>query len=163
MYICMYVSLNNQYHIWWLYKKWKKFNPKCFGNIILIRKGRTIIFLQRAYKLLLRNDSDGLTERLESRTIKRFGEIVCLLVVRVNEFKTYDFILHQITNEVIVNLYVLGLWVLKRILGKIYGISVVTKHTQHFLRNLIVMKKFLHPKKLSTTTPSSYILSFSCR
>ena len=31
----------------------KKFNPKGFGNIILIRKRRTIIFLWKAYKLLL--------------------------------------------------------------------------------------------------------------
>ena len=45
--------LNNQYYIWWLCKKWKKLNPKSFGNIILIRKRRTIIFLWKAYKLLL--------------------------------------------------------------------------------------------------------------
>ena len=45
--------LNNQYYILWLCKKWKKLNPKGFGNIILIRKWRTIIFLWRAYKLLL--------------------------------------------------------------------------------------------------------------
>ena len=106
---------------------------------------------------------DGLTEQFKLRTIKRFGEDVCLLDVSVNEFKTYDFIFHQITDEVIANLYVLGLWVLNRILGKIYGTSVVIEHTHHFLRNPIVMKKFLHSKKLSTTTPSNYILDFSYR
>ena len=99
---------------------------------------------------------------IELRTIERFCEDVRLLVVRVNEFKTYDFIFHQIMDEVIENLYVFGLWVLNRILGKIYGTSVVTKHTHRFLKNPIVMKKFLHPKMLSTTTPSSYILGFSC-
>ena len=57
MYVCMnvsiYVILNNQYYIWWFCKKWKKLNSECFGNIILIRKGRTIIFLRIAYKLSL--------------------------------------------------------------------------------------------------------------
>ena len=53
IYVYMYMILNNQYYIWWLCKKWKKFNPKGFSNIILIRKWRTIIFLWRAYKLLL--------------------------------------------------------------------------------------------------------------
>ena len=43
--------LNNQYYIWWLCKKWKKLNPKGFGNIILIWKGRTVIFLWRVYRL----------------------------------------------------------------------------------------------------------------
>ena len=50
----MYMILNNQYYIWWLCKKWKKLNPKGCGNITLIRKERTIIFIWRAYKLLLR-------------------------------------------------------------------------------------------------------------
>ena len=49
------------------------------------------------------------TERFEQWTIERVGEDVSLLVVRVDEFKTYYFILYQITDEVIANLYVLGL------------------------------------------------------
>ena len=53
MYVCKYMILNNQYYIWWLYKKWKKFNPKGFENIVLIRKRRTIIYRWKAYKLLL--------------------------------------------------------------------------------------------------------------
>ena len=48
MYVCKYMILNNQYYIWWLCKKWKKFNPKGFGNVILIRKRRTIIFLMKS-------------------------------------------------------------------------------------------------------------------
>ena len=47
------LTLNNQYYIWWLCKKWKKLNSQGFGNIILIWKGKTIIFLWRVYKLLL--------------------------------------------------------------------------------------------------------------
>ena len=92
------------------------------------------------------------------RTIQ--DRYVRLLVVHVNEFKRFDFIFHQITDEVIENLYVLGFWVLNKIPRKIYDTSVVTKHTYRFLRNPIVMKKFLHSKKLSTTSPSSYILAF---
>ena len=46
--------LNNQYYIWLLCKTWKKLNLKGFGNIILIRKRRTIIYLRKAYKLCAR-------------------------------------------------------------------------------------------------------------
>ena len=51
------LSYNNYFvmrtYIWWLCRKWRKFNLKGFGNIILMRKMRTIIFLRRAYMLLL--------------------------------------------------------------------------------------------------------------
>ena len=53
MYVCKYMILNNQYYIWWLCKKGKKFNPKGFENIVLIRKRRIIIYRWKAYKLLL--------------------------------------------------------------------------------------------------------------
>ena len=85
-------------------------------------------------------NANGLMEWFKPWTIKRFGEDVRLLVVRMYEFKAHDFIFHQISDEVITNLYVVGLWMLNRILGKIYSTSVVTKHTHHFLRNPIVMK-----------------------
>ena len=144
---------------------WTKNNIFGFFGVRDANRGHTKYGINTHNTWVSRNDTDtnGLTEQFELRTIERFSEDVRLLVVCVNEFKTYDFNFHQIMDEVIANLYVLGLWVLNRILGKIYGPSVVVEHTHCFLRNPIVMKKYLHPKKLSTTTTGSYILGFNCR
>ena len=41
IWITYILILNNQYYIWWLCKKLKKLNPKCFGNIILVQSSWT--------------------------------------------------------------------------------------------------------------------------
>ena len=108
-------------------------------------------------------NADGLTERFKPWTIKRFGEDVHLLVIRMYEFKTHDFIFHQIPDEVITYLFVLWLWMLNQILREVYSTSVVTEHTYCILRNPVVVKHLLHPKKLCAATPSSYVLCFRRR
>ena len=85
-------------------------------------------------------NTDGLTEWFKPWTIERFGENVRLLVVRMNELKTYNFIFHQITDEVVTYLYVFWLGMLNQILREIYSTGVITENTHCILWNPIVMK-----------------------
>ena len=79
------------------------------------------------------------------------------------EFKTHNFIFHQIPDEVVTYLYVLRLWILNRILREIYSTSFVIEYTHCILRNLVVVKQLLHLEKLCATAPSNYILCFRRR
>ena len=48
-------------------------------------------------------NANGLTERFKSWTIKGFSKDVCLLIVGVDKLQPYNFLLHQVSNEVISN------------------------------------------------------------
>ena len=96
-------------------------------------------------------------------SIERFGEDVCFFIVYVYEFKTHNSFFHQVSNEMVTYLYVLRFWILDRVLRKIYDTGVITENTHCILRNSIVMKQLLHPKKLCAATSSGYVLCFSCR
>ena len=58
----------------------------------------------------------------------------------MNELKTYNFIFHEIPDEVVSYLYVFGLGMLNWILREIYGTGVVIENTHCILWNPIVMK-----------------------
>ena len=96
-------------------------------------------------------------------SIDRFGEDVCFFIVYVYEFKTHNSFFHQVSNEMVTYLYVLRFWILDRVLRKIYDTDVITENTHCILRNSIVMKQLLHPKKLCAATSSGYVLCFSYR
>ena len=46
-------------------------------------------------------ETNGLTERFKPWTIKRFSKDVCLLIIGVDELQPHNFLLHQVSNEMI--------------------------------------------------------------
>ena len=91
------------------------------------------------------NNTNVLTKEFKPFTIKRFGEQVSLLIIHVNELKSERTIFDKLPNEVMSNLYVFSLRMLKQVLRDVDGTGIVTVDSEMFLTNTVNMKKFLHP------------------
>ena len=48
-------------------------------------------------------ETNGLMERFKPWTIKRFSKDVCLLIVSVDKLQPHNFLLYQVSNEMISN------------------------------------------------------------
>ena len=90
------------------------------------------------------DNTNVLAKEFKPSAIKRFGEQVSLLVISVNEFKSERTIFDKLLNEVMLNLYVFGSRMLNWVLRDVDGIGIVTVVSEVFLRNTVIMEKFLH-------------------
>ena len=91
------------------------------------------------------NNTNVLTKEFKAFSVKRFGKLVNLLIIGVNELKSESTIFDKLPNEVMSNLYVFGSRMLNRILRDVNGTGIVTINSEMFLTNTIIMKEFLHP------------------
>ena len=91
------------------------------------------------------NNTNVLTKEFKAFSVKRFGKLVNLLIISVNELKSESTIFDKLPNEVMSNLYVFGSRMLNRILRDVNGTGIVTINSEMFLTNTIIMKEFLHP------------------
>ena len=91
------------------------------------------------------NNTNVLTKEFKAFSVKRFGKLVNLLIIGVNELKSESTIFDKLPNEVMSNLYVFGSRMLNRILRDVNDIGIVTIDSEMFLTNTIIMKEFLHP------------------
>jgi hypothetical protein len=65
-----------------------------------------------------------------------------------------------VPDEVVENLYVLGLVVLNWIMSNLDGTLIVTQEWHLVTMNTIILQGLPHPKKLSTKTRGHHILVF---
>ena len=91
------------------------------------------------------NNTNVLTKEFKAFSVKRFGKLVNLLIIGVNELKSESTIFDKLPNEVMSNLYVFSSRMLNRILRDVNDIGIVTIDSEMFLTNTIIMKEFLHP------------------
>ena len=91
------------------------------------------------------NNTNVLTKEFKAFSVKRFGKLVNLLIISVNELKSESTIFDKLPNEVMSNLYVFGSRMLNRILRDVNGTGIVTIDSEMFLTNTIIMEEFLHP------------------
>ena len=91
------------------------------------------------------DNTNVLAKEFKLFAIKRFGEQVTLLIISMNEFKSKCTIFDRLPNEVMSNLYVFSLRMLKQVLRDVDGTGIVTVDSEMFLTNTVIMKKFLHP------------------
>ena len=91
------------------------------------------------------NNTNVLTKEFKAFSVKRFGKLVNLLIISVNELKSESTIFDKLPNEVMSNLYVFGSRILNRILKDVNGTGIVTKDSEMLLTNTIIMEEFLHP------------------
>ena len=91
------------------------------------------------------NNTNVLTKEFKAFSVKRFGKLVNLLIIGVNELKSESTIFDKLPNEVMSNLYVFGSKMLNRILRDVNDIGIATIDSEMFLTNTIIMKEFLHP------------------
>ena len=68
----------------------------------------------------------------------------------------------MVSNEMISDINMLGPGMMYRIVGDGNCTCVVTKDGGLLDNDIVVSKLMLHPKNLSTTASSGYILIFSC-
>ena len=106
------------------------------------------------------NNTNVLTKEFKAFSVKRFGKLVNLLIIGVNELKSESTIFDKLPNEVMSNLYVFGSRMLNRILRDVNGTGIVTINSEMFLTNTIIMKEFLHLYELGATATGSNVLSF---
>ena len=90
------------------------------------------------------DDTNVLMKKFKTFVIKRFGEQVSLLIIGVNKLKSENTIFDKLPNEVMSNLYVLGLRILNRIFRDVDGIGIVTIDGEMLLTNTIIMEEILH-------------------
>ena len=90
------------------------------------------------------DDTNVLMKKFKTFVIKRFGEQVSLLIIGVNKLKSENTIFDKLPNEVMSNLYVLGLRILNRIFRDVDGTSIVTIDGEMLLINTIIMEEILH-------------------
>ena len=90
------------------------------------------------------DDTNVLMKEFKTFVIKRFGEQVSLLIIGVNKLKSENTIFDKLPNEVMSNLYVLGLRILNRIFRDVDGIGIVTIDGEMLLTNTIIMEEILH-------------------
>ena len=91
------------------------------------------------------DNTNILAKEFKPFAIKRFGEQVSLLIINVNKLKSKSTIFDKLLNEVMSNLYVFSLRMLKQVLRDVDGTGIVTVDSEMFLTNTVIMKKFLHP------------------
>ena len=91
------------------------------------------------------NNTNVLTKEFKAFSVKRFGKLVNLLIISVNELKSESTIFDKLPNEVMSNLYVFSSRMLNRILRDVNGTGIVTIDSEMFLTNTIIMEEFLHP------------------
>ena len=91
------------------------------------------------------DNTNVLTKEFKAFSVKRFGKLVNLLIIGVNELKCESTIFDKLPNEVMSNLYVFCSRVLNRILRDVNGTGIVTIDSEMFLTNTIIMEEFLHP------------------
>ena len=90
------------------------------------------------------NNTNVLTKEFKAFSVKRFGKLVNLLIIGVNELKSESTIFDKLPNEVMSNLYMSGSRMLNWILRDVNDIGIVTIDSEMFLTNTIIMKEFLH-------------------
>ena len=90
------------------------------------------------------DNTNVLVKEFKPFAIKRFGEQVTLLIISVNEFKSECTIFKKLPKEVMSNLYVFGLRMLNWVLRDVDGTGIVTIDSEMFLKNTLIMEKFLH-------------------
>ena len=83
--------------------------------------------------------------RSKAFSVKRFGKLVNLLIISVNELKSESTIFDKLPNEVMSNLYVSGSRMLNWILRDVNDTGIVTVDSKMLLKNTVVMEEFLHP------------------
>ena len=91
------------------------------------------------------NNTNVLTKEFKAFSVKRFGKLVNLLIIGVNELKSESTIFDKLPNEVMSNLYVFGSRMLNRILRDVNDIGIVTIDSKMLLTNTIIMEEFLYP------------------
>ena len=91
------------------------------------------------------DNTNVLAKEFKPSAIKRFGEQVSLLIIGLNKLESENTIFDKLPNEVMSNLYVFGLRMLKRILRDVDGTGIVTIDGEMLLTNTIIMEEFLHP------------------
>ena len=91
------------------------------------------------------DNTNVLAKEFKPFAIKGFGEQISLLIIDVNKLKSESIIFDKLTNEVMLNLYVLSSRMLNRILRDVDGTGIVTIDGKMFLTNTIIKEKFLHP------------------
>ena len=90
-------------------------------------------------------NTNVLAKEFKPFTIKRFGEQVSLLIISMNEFKSECTIFNKLPNKVMSNLYMFGSRMLNWVLRDVDGTGIVTIDSEMFLKNIVIMEKFLHP------------------
>ena len=78
------------------------------------------------------NNTNVLTKEFKAFSVKRFGKLVNLLIISVNELKSESTIFDKLPNEVMSNLYVFGSKMLNRILRDVNDIGIVTIDSEMF-------------------------------
>ena len=91
------------------------------------------------------DNTNVLTKEFKMFAVKKFGEQVSLLIIGVNKLKSENTIFDKLPNEVMLNLYVLGLRMLNQILRDVDGTGIITIDGEMLLTNAIILEEFLHP------------------
>ena len=92
---------------------------------------------------------------------KGFCEEINILIISANELKIESTIFNQSTNEIVSNLNTFSSGVLDKIFRDVNGIGIGIIYGEMFLTNIIIKKKFLHPKELSAATSCSIVFCLS--
>ena len=91
------------------------------------------------------DNTNVLAKEFKPFAVKRFGEQISFLIVSVNILKSKSTIFDMLPNEVMLNLYVFSLRMLKHILRDVDSTGIVTVDGKMLLTNTIIMEEFLHP------------------
>ena len=91
------------------------------------------------------DDTNILRKEFKLFAVKRFGKQISLLIISVNKLKSKSTIFENLSNEVMLNLYVFSSRMLNRILRDVNGTGIVTIDDMIFLTNTIIMEEFLYP------------------
>jgi hypothetical protein len=74
-------------------------------------------------------------------------------------FQGDHLVFHQISDEVMSNVNMLGPAVLDGILGNIDGTEIITEQCHDILSDIVLSEHLFHPNQLGTTASSSYVFS----
>ena len=113
----------------------KEKNTKTKEQRTLVTKGKTMKHKDQESqdRSGTQNHTNYLTKSLKLTSIKRFGEDVGILTFSRDILKTYNLSFNKIPNEVILNLYVLGLRMLNRVFRYINSTRVITVNNYDIL------------------------------
>ena len=101
--------------------------------------------MEKKERLIHGDDTNVLAKKFKPFSIKRFGKLINLLIISVNELKSKSTIFDKLLNEVMLNLYVFSSRMLNRILRDVYGTGIVAVDGKMLLKNIVIMEEFLHP------------------
>ena len=94
------------------------------------------------------------------RLIKSFGEQVGPVVIRVHPNNVNQMLFGTVTDEVVANLYMLGLGVFHRVVYDRHGSIVVNLDWGASEIEAVVPQLVLNPQDLRCAASGSYIFSF---